>query len=54
MDYIMLEAQIVIAFLCIAGCGWTSWKLGHRAGIEHALDFLEDAGVIEFEGESSL
>lgn len=55
MDYIMLEAQIVIAFLCIVGCGWTSWKLGHRAGIEHALDFLEDAGVIEFtEGESSL
>ena len=54
MDYTMLEAQIIIAVVCIMGCGWTSWKLGHRAGIEHALDFLEDAGVIEFEGESSL
>ena len=50
----MIETQIILAFLCIVGCGWTSWKLGHRAGIEHALDFLEDAGVIEFEGESSL
>ena len=55
MDYIMLEAQIVIAFLCIVGCGWTSWKLGHQAGIVNALDYLESKGVIEFdEGESGL
>ena len=55
MDYIMLEAQIVIAFLCIIGCGWTSRKLGHQAGIVNALDYLEAKGVIEFdEGESSL
>lgn len=55
MDYIMLEAQIVMAFLCIVGCGWTSWKLGHQAGIVNALDYLESKGVIEFdEGESSL
>ncbi len=49
MDYTMLEAQIIIAVLCIMGCGWTSWKLGHQAGIVNALDFLEDAGVIEFD-----
>tara|TARA_B100000927_G_scaffold270593_1_gene246871 strand:+ start:414 stop:608 length:195 start_codon:yes stop_codon:yes gene_type:complete len=49
MDYTMLEAQIIVAVLCIMGCGWTSWKLGHQAGIVNALDFLEDAGVIEFD-----
>ena len=55
MDYIMLEAQIVMAFICIIGCGLTSWKLGHQAGIVSALDYLESKGVIEFdEGESSL
>ena len=56
MDYIMLEAQIIIiAVICIMGCGWTSWKLGHQAGIVNALDYLESKGVIEFdEGESSL
>ena len=55
MDYTMLEAQIIIAVVCIMGCGWTSWKLGHQAGIVSALDYLEAKGVIEFdEGESSL
>ena len=55
MEFSMLELQIVIALVCMIGCGFTSWKLGHRAGIEHALDFLEAQGVIEFtEGESSL
>ena len=49
MDYTMLDAQIIVAVLCILGCGWTSWKLGHQAGIVNALDFLEDAGVIEFD-----
>ena len=55
MDYTMLEAQIIIAVVCIMGCGWTSWKLGHQAGIVNALNYLEKTGVIEFdEGESSL
>ena len=49
MDYTMLEAQIIIAVICIMGCGWTSWKLGHQAGIVNALNYLEKTGVIEFE-----
>ena len=53
MDYTMLEAQIIIAVLCIMGCGWTSWKLGHQAGIINALDFLEDAGVIQFDKDQA-
>ena len=51
----MLELQILSVAICLVGCAYTSWKAGHKAGIEHALDFLEDAGVIEFtEGEGSL
>ena len=49
MDYTMLEAQIIIAVVCIMGCGWTSWKLGHQAGIVNALNYLEKTGAIEFE-----
>jgi len=52
MDYTMLEAQIIIAVLCITGCGWTSWKLGHQAGIVNALNYLEKTGVIEFEDQA--
>ena len=55
MEHIMIETQIILTFLCIVGCGWTSWKLGHQAGIVNALNYLEKTGVIEFdEGESSL
>ena len=54
MEYTMVELQIIMAILCVAGCGWTSWKLGHRAGILHTVTYLESKGVIEFEeGESS-
>ena len=52
MDYIMIEAQIIIAVVCIIGCGWTSWKLGHQAGIINAVNFLEEAGVIGFEDQA--
>ena len=54
MDYTMLEAQIIIAVICIIGCGWTSWKLGHQAGVINAVNFLEEAGVIEFEEDKLL
>ena len=52
MDYTMLEAQIIIAVICIIGCGWTSWKLGHQAGIVNALNYLEKTGGIEFEDQA--
>ena len=55
MEYVMVDGLTILAFLCIIGCGWTSWKLGHQAGIVNALNYLEKTGVIEFdEGESSL
>ena len=49
MEFSMLELQIVVIVACMLGCGWTSWKLGHHAGITHAMDFLEANGVIEFD-----
>ena len=53
MDYIMTELQILIAVACIAGCGWTSWKLGHYAGIISALDYLESQGLVAFDEEKN-
>ena len=53
MDYIMLEAQVVVAFLCIMGCGWSSWKIGHQAGIISALEYLEAEGVLTFDEEKN-
>ena len=44
----MLELQILSVAICLVGCAYTSWKAGHKAGIEHALDYLEAQGVIEF------
>lgn len=40
----------IIGF-CISGCGWSCWKIGHSAGIEHALAYLHSEGIIEFEPE---
>ena len=37
----MLELQILSVAICLVGCAYTSWKAGHKAGIEHALDYLE-------------
>jgi len=44
----MLELQILTVILCMIGCAYGSFKAGHKAGIEHALDYLEAQGVIEF------
>ncbi len=48
----MLEpvVMLIIGF-CIMGSAWTSWKLGHNAGIQHTLAYLESEGIIEFEPE---
>ena len=47
----MVELQIIITVACLIGCGWTSWKLGHQAGIVTALDYLESEGVLSFDDE---
>jgi len=48
----MLEPTVLLIIgFCIVGAAWTSWKLGHHAGIEHALAYLESEGIIEFEPE---
>ena len=44
------EIFLILAF-CIAGAVWTSYKSGLRSGIEATLTQLEDAGIIEFDGE---
>jgi len=46
----MLNPELFIIFLaCVAGCGYSSYKLGHQKGIEAALDFLHSTGRIDLE-----
>lgn len=45
----MLELQYIIVAVCMIGCGYTSFKIGHQAGIVSALDYLEENGVIVFD-----
>jgi len=42
---------MAIAFFCITGAVYTSWKSGHASGVEHALNYLESEGIIEFDTE---
>ena len=44
------EIFLILAF-CIVVAVWTSYKTGLRSGIEATLTQLEDAGIIEFDGE---
>ena len=44
----VFELQILTVIICMIGCAYGSFKAGHKAGIEHALDYLEAEGVIEF------
>lgn len=51
MEYTMLELQIFAIIVCFVACGWTSWKIGHHAGIVSALEYLEAEGVVTFDEE---
>ena len=44
----VFELQILTVIICMIGCAYGSFKAGHKAGIEHAIDYLEAQGVIEF------
>lgn len=46
----MLTPEVItLFFICVAGCGYTSFKIGHQKGIEAALDFLHATGRIDLE-----
>ena len=42
MDYGLL----ILTLFCIVGCGATSWHLGHRVGIEDAVQHMMDNGML--------
>ena len=57
-NIMIVELQILIVFICMIGSSYTCWKIGQKEGINAALSWLEDAGILDFktmdEGESSL
>ena len=51
MDNLMVEVIMILA--CIIGCGWSSWKIGHQAGVISALEYLESEGLLTFDEEKN-
>jgi hypothetical protein len=43
--------ELAVFIFCLLGCGAHCWRLGQKEGIEGALTYLADAGVIEIEDE---
>jgi hypothetical protein len=43
--------EIAIFIFCLLGCGLQSYVLGKRVGIEGAVQYFIDEGVIEVEDE---
>ena len=44
MEYIDV-AYLIILF----GCGYTSWVVGKKEGIQNTIDYLEQEGLLEFD-----
>lgn len=47
----MFEAYLIFG-ICMLGCAATSWHLGRRVGIENAVSYLVDEGVLELDEDS--
>ena len=47
----MFEAYLIFA-VCMFGCAGVSWHLGRRVGIENAVSYLVDQGVLDVEEDS--
>tara|TARA_R110001592_G_scaffold88415_9_gene260447 strand:- start:2812 stop:3030 length:219 start_codon:yes stop_codon:yes gene_type:complete len=47
-DINMTEIELLFLVILV-GCGYTSWALGKKEGIEKTIDYLEQEGLLEFE-----
>jgi len=43
--------ELAVFIFCLVGCGAHCWRLGQREGIEGALAYMVNAGIIEIEEE---
>lgn len=41
--------EIAVFIFCLIGCGYHCWRLGQREGIEGAVQYMQDIGIIEIE-----
>ena len=51
VHFVMLRLLLRLFAFCIAGSSITGYKLGHAAGIENCLNYLQSQGLIEFDDE---
>lgn len=43
----MQDELIILVLLMMLGCAWTSYKIGTREGIAMAIDYFNEAGLID-------
>lgn len=46
-----MEILFIIILVSVCGCGISCYYLGHRVGIESAVGYLADEGIIDLETE---
>jgi len=47
----LLWEYFVIFVLCLIGSSYTSYRIGHERGVQNALTYLEEEGILEFTDE---
>ena len=45
----MTEIEVIYSLIILVGCGYTSWAIGKKEGIEKTIDYLEQQGLLEFD-----
>jgi len=43
----IIGVDTLIFIFCLLGCGISTWYLGHKEGVEDAVQYFIDNGVIE-------
>jgi len=46
-----LTTALIVFTVCMFGCSLTAFHLGRREGIENAVQYLIDTGVLEVDPE---
>ena len=43
----MSDEMIILGIMLLMGCAYTSYKIGTREGIAMAIDYFNEAGLID-------
>lgn len=43
------DTSFIVFVFCLIGCAFSAWRLGHKEGVEDAIQYMLDHGLIELE-----